>query len=232
MPTYNRWSYVAQRIEELRAAQEASQSIRLALIVVDDHSATFCPPRILRSIYEIGGRYLRLHRNSGSVSIPRAIGIAHSSGEFIAHVDDDVVVPKHRFESLIPHFLGGVDLVYGAAKIQHVDGTSAESFIPDWNPSAEHGWGVDGGQFVYRRSVFNKVPLHFAMRGCDWELAKRIYTGANFRSVNSIVSNYIWHGGNRSLDETTKHRHIFPQMFRMYFRHWPGTVDYTPIAAR
>jgi glycosyltransferase involved in cell wall biosynthesis len=232
IPTFNRWNFLAERITELEiASQELTDSIRLEIVVVDDHSATPCPPQLIRRIYALSGRYIRLHKNSGSVSVPRNVGIANSSADFIAHIDDDVGILPGKFRALMSVFSENIDLVYAGVVIEDKDGNAGYSFRKDWNPSLPNGYGVDGSQFFYRRRVYEKTPLHFAMRGCDWELAKRIFNNTNFDSTDVPVAVYKWHGSNRSLDPETKVRPIFPAHFAAYFQSWTGPIDYTPIPA-
>jgi glycosyltransferase involved in cell wall biosynthesis len=232
IPTFNRWDFLAQRITELEQVyREAQGAFKLEIVVVDDHSSLFCPAPLIRHIYALSGRYLRLHKNSGCVSIPRNVGIANSVSAYIAHIDDDVKIFPDKFQILMQGFSAPIDLVYGGLIIEDAAGNTGYSFRKDWNPSLPNGYGVDGSQFIYRRSVYAKIPLHFAMRGCDWELAKKIYTGANFASVDVPVAVYKWHGGNRSLDPQTKVRPIFPSLYAPYFQLWDGKIDYEPISA-
>ena len=231
IPTFNRWDFLRYRLEELNLIIKESQGqFKLEIIVIDDCSTQYCPRSLIHKIFEMGGKYLRLQKNSGCVSIPRNIGIAHTVSEFIAHVDDDVILLPEKFKNLLSAFRPDIDLVYGAMYIEDLEGKREISYVKKWNPLSENGYGVDGSQFIYRRSVYSRIPLHFAKRGCDWELAKNIFNN-NFLGVESPVSIYKWHGTNRSLDTSTKIKSIFPSHFSIYFKSWKGTIDYTPIEA-
>lgn len=209
----------------------SSGHFNLEIIVIDDYSATYCPKELIDLIYEIGGNYIRLPKNSGCVSIPRNIGIANTNSEYIAHIDDDVMVLPNKFKALLMGFKEGIDLVYAGSIIESIEGNIQYTFKENWVPTNEDGYGVDGSQFIYRRAIYEKVPLHFAMRGCDWELAKRVFRLNNFKGINTPVSVYKWHGGNRSLDAKTKSKEIFPVNYSSYFNKWGKEIEYTPIPA-
>jgi len=84
-------------------------------------------------------------------------------------------------------------------------------------------WGVDGGQFIYRREVYESFDLVFVRRGCDWELAKKIWeVKEGFAYVEGVISIYVWHTTNRSdsFDEETKAASIYPGKYAQYFEGW------------
>lgn len=178
--------------------------------------------------YPFPVKIIELKENSRSVSIPRAIGITHSSGEFIAPTDDDVYVfPLKFFELVRAIQRTGVDLVYGDMLIKR-NGSVTLSELSSWNPLEM--WGVDGSQYIYRESIYRKMPLVFCRRACDWETAKSIANhGGKIAHTHNLVSMYTWHGENRSLDESTKHKVIYPSKFREHFNMTHYTADFKDV---
>lgn len=208
LPTYNRASWAIARIKEILLSE-----VDLEIIVVNDggEGFEFSDPKV---------KIINLLENSSSVSIPRNIGITHSQGEYICNIDDDVISHQSKFISL-SKLLDETDteLVFGQ-RIEIKNGVIINSPVFDsWNPLSPHGWGIDNGQIMYRRSVYEKIPLVFSKRACDWELAKKIQTiSTPFISTREVVCTYIWHDKNRSLDDSTKIKSIYPGNFRKYFQ--------------
>lgn len=161
--------------------------------------------------------YVFLHKNSGCVSIPRNIGILYSKGEYICPLDDDIIIEGTRLSNSVRALDNNPEavLVYGT-QVRHTPNTGNYeiSNIPDYNPL--NGCGVDNSQIMYRRKVYDKITMKFPRRACDWELMKDIWTAYphSFVNIPEIVSTYVWHGGNRSLDNSTKTKDIHPEDYQ------------------
>jgi glycosyltransferase involved in cell wall biosynthesis len=225
MPTYNRCKWIEPRVQELLKQSYEDWE----LIIVDDGSTDNTQEMGLQLSKDNSNiSYIRLEENSGSVTIPRNVGIVESRGEFIAHTDDDVMALPEKFKLLVSELGNGTNnLVYGnRANCFLEDPPKYEYVLPmfNWNPMGNPGWGVDGGQFIYRKSVYEHTDLCFVRRGCDWELAKKIWgLKAGFSYVNEVVSIYIKHVGNRSIgnnDQETKNRKIYPGKYKDYYKDW------------
>lgn len=212
MPTYNRADFLEGRIYDILNQTYEDWE----LIIVDDGSTDGTTDFINSNYDDQRISVITLPENSGSVSIPRAVGLFKSRGEFIAHVDDDVENYLDKFEILV-NAIGDKTLCYGDRFTTDMHGNIQRSSIPDWNPLAENGWGVDGGQFIYRASIYDTVPIKFPKRGCDWEVAKQARSLGEFAYVPTIISHYVFHGKNRSLDESTKTKEIYPEKYKEYF---------------
>lgn len=212
-PTYNRSKFLEARYSELKAQTYPNWT----WIIVDDGSSDNTES-VARGIGATDYRvfYIKLDKNSGSVSIPRAVGICNSKSEFICPADDDVIILPDKTKRLLDN-IGENPLCYGGrCEIRNHDIVSYSN-IENWNPLAPNGWGVDNGQIMYRRNVYNQIPIKFPKRGCDWELAKQIRSLGEFSRYDGPVCGYMWHGGNRSLDETTKTRSIYPEKYKDWF---------------
>lgn len=205
MPTFNRAKFLPARFKEL-AAQTYKD---FEIVIVDDGSTddTEEVVYLLGEQYknELAVSYIKLPQNSGMVSIPRAIGINQCKGLFIAHTDDDILDYPNKFEDLMAGFTDErIVLTYGDRHTiwSRNIGYTEFNTTPNWDPLKK--WGVDGSQFLYRKSCYEKIPYIICRRACDWELAKKLKTIGEFKHVNKTVSLYEWHGGNRSLNDSTK----------------------------
>lgn len=231
LPTIRGGYWVINRILELKE----SKYNNLELVIVEDGPGpSFMSNYNEKAIqyysksFKGGIKTIRLEENSGSVSIPRAIGITHSKGEFIAHVDDDVINFPNKFKDLVEAFDKDTSLVYGDMEIVKPGQNTTRNVVKNWNPL--QGWGVDGSQFIYRANVYEKMPLVFCRRGCDWETAKEIFkVNPKFKHIDKMVSIYQWHDTNRSLDESTKTKTIYPGNFKQYFNMEGFTANFDPV---
>ncbi len=224
MPTFNRGHMLSDRINEI-----FSQTYyNLELIIINDCS-TDATETIVSDYDERPNGHLEtriklinLHKNSGNVSIPRAIGIHQARGEYLAHIDDDCVNLPNKLEILVNLLDNNSDavLAYGNRINVHLQSNREEAprFDPNWNPTLPNNWGVDNSQIAYRANVYEKIPYVICNRGCDFELAKKLYPLGRFVSTPEVVSKYIWHGKNRSLDDSTKSREINMEEFTRYFQ--------------
>ena len=222
MPTFNRCDMLQRRFHELRMSSYDNWE----LIVVDDGS-TDDTEEVVKTLKGDDDRihYIKVSKNSGCVSIPRAIGIVQSQGEYIAPWDDDIFHSVDKLEFLVSA-LSGTDssLAYGDRFTKDQDDKVTYLTLKDWDPTGNPGWGVDGSQYIYRKDVYSKMPLVFCKRACDWHTAKEIWkTNPGFVQVTQPVAIYRWHGGNRSLDDTTKDKEIKLKDYEFYFEN----NDYT-----
>lgn len=237
LPTFNRYGLLEQRIEEI-----INQTYdKWELIIINDAS-TDDTIKVLNKYKSKKIKVINLEENSGCVSIPRAIGICNSDGEYIAPLDDDVGNHNQKFEILVNTIEKKPQnvLAYGERieiwRRNDLPDNISEwqkdsnnnlfktSYLPNWDPLKPFGWGVDNGQILYKRSVYEKIPIKFPKRACDWELAKMIKNLGDFQYVNKIISAYYWHHENRSLDQKTKIKKIYPEKYIKYFNKY--NVDY------
>ena len=214
MPTFNRGKWVIERIQEIQAQTYDNWELIIVNDCSTDNTIEVVTPFLSDKI-----KLINLKENSGSVSIPRAIGIMASNGEFISPTDDDVIILPNKFELLLGGMKDDVILTYGNRKDYDIQTEilSTPPTIPDWNPCLPNGWGIDNGQILYRSSVFSTIPLSFPRRACDWELAKSIKSIGNFCHVDKLVSIYLWHEKNRSKDDSTKEKAISPKRYKEVF---------------
>ena len=209
IPTYNRPKFLEQSLLSIYTQQPDNKDFLLEVIVVDDGSSDF-EARMNFEICEsykslgIDVKYIKLEENSGTVSIPRNIGISHISGKTIAPVDDDCFCTDYKFDTLFgalndnhktytPLAFGNRrECIYHKGLIEEIRTVQSKNQRPE-------EVGLDNGQFIYSASIYEFIDPVFAINACDWELYKQIAKIGNFVFVDEIVCNYIWHGKNSSL---------------------------------
>jgi glycosyltransferase involved in cell wall biosynthesis len=214
MPTYNRVNFLEQRIKELYNQTYPNWE----LIVVNDGSTDNTLEVLNKYSYDKRIKVITIE-HSGNVTIPRNIGILNSSGEFISHTDDDCEMAKNKFEVLATILNNSNAVVsYGNRMTKWPEGIEINK-TPNWQP--QHSGLIDGCQFMYRRSVYDTIPLVFARRGCDFFLSRQIYFAnlGEFIYVDVEVATYIWHNSNRSHDNNTKTITIpIDRYYKQYFK--------------
>lgn len=96
IPTYNTGSFLIETMESIR--QQSCQDFEI--IIVDDCS-TDNTQEIIQSFTDNRIRAIFLEQNSGNPSIPRNVGVANSTGEYIVLFDsDDIMMPGKLERSL------------------------------------------------------------------------------------------------------------------------------------
>ena len=145
-------------------------------------------------------QFIRLPKNSGTVTIPRNIGISYATGEYIAHVDDDVFCLPNKFGALSKALNDNPNSVmaYGNRIVKNLNGTFSEGGSPH-HVLNKQDLGIDGGQFIYRANVYDSILPNFSINACDWHTYSKFAHLGDFTYVNETVCIYNWHGGNISL---------------------------------
>lgn len=229
IPTFNRWNLLADRLIEISAFEEKSP-LNIEVVIVDDHSDNPCPEIIYKFIESKNWKLIRLHKNSGSVSIPRSIGIINSSGEYIMHIDDDVKILESKFSILPKYFDSDSMMVYGGMLLQDSRKSPAFNYIfmNNYNPPND-GFGIDNSMIIYRRSVYKHIPIHFANRACDFVLASLISSIGKLTGHNMPVAIYSKdNNNNRSSNVSIKN--INPSDYSLYFSSIDYNVDFHPFS--
>lgn len=230
LPTFNRCELLEERIKEIKKQTYD----KWELIVINDCS-TDKTEEILKKHESKKIKIINLPENSGCVSIPRSIGICQANGEYIAPIDDDVINLENKFKNLVKTINKKKSNVLSYGNRIEVwnrkdlpqdhwnwQKNSRNIFfkknkIENWNPLLPNGWGVDNGQILYKTEVYRKIPIKFFKRACDWELCKMLKNLGDFAHLDEDVCIYMWHYGNRSLDESTKYKNIYPEKFKSFF---------------
>lgn len=208
VPTYNRSNFLASLLKTL---EKCTLNNRLDVVVVDDGSDDYNSGTNAKlcNEYELGNpfkhiRYIKLDKNSGTVSIPRNIGISYILGRSIAPTDDDCLPKARKFEQLIEHLWASDHnlLAFGDREEYQSDTNGDFSYYRTVDCSrfteAKTCVGLDNGQFIYKADVYQFAPPQFPINACDWELYSRFADYGNFAYCGQPVCKYLWHGGNIS----------------------------------
>ena len=213
VPTYNRSNFLGPL---LKALESCVYSSILDVVIVDDGSDEYhggVNAQLFRE-YETENvfhtlRYIKLDDNSGTVSIPRNIGISHILGRAIAPTDDDCLPRNKKFAQLYgPLWENNKTLLaFGDREEYQADINGDFNYYRTVNCSkfelSKESVGLDNGQFIYKADVYQWAPPQFPINACDWELYSRFAPYGDFTYVGQPVSKYLWHG--RNISHTPKH---------------------------
>ncbi len=208
IPTFNRKEFLLERIHEI---QNDSTYRNFEIIVINDGGDT------LTESLPNNIRLFELSQNSKSVSIPRNIGISYARGEYICPADDDVIFLPKKLEKLV-NAIGNNMLCYGNRNERRLNPLQiiTQVMINDWNPLQNAG--VDNGQYIYRKEIYEKLPYIISTHACDFHLAKEIYRQyGKFNWIQDVISEYIWHDTNRTYSEERKKVPLDIAAYKDYF---------------
>lgn len=232
IPTYNRPFYLDLALQSLAQQKDPP---KFEVIVVDDGSPKHEEIKEIADSYidtiKMDIKLIRLQENSGTVSIPRNIGISHISGLFISPMDDDCFAAPHKLECLYRAITRQRNSWAAVAFGNRAEFAKADTEVEfrrmktvDSSGQNPRHVGLDNGQFIYSAQIYNTIKPCLAINACDWELYKQIPDiGGNFVFVNEIVCNYVWHGNNISLTPKPfrKKPEDIIQNFKEYFKDGP-----------
>lgn len=208
VPTYNRSNFLGPLLKTLN---NCILHEKFDVIIIDDGSDDYhggVNARLFNE-YELDNpfkniRYIKLDKNSGTVTIPRNIGISYALGRNIAPTDDDCLPKTRKFEQLIS-LLWEKDnniLAFGDREEYQADtnGDFAHYRTIDCSRFTETKMtvGLDNGQFIYKADAYQWAPPQFPINACDWELYSRFASYGDFVYCGQPVCKYLWHGGNIS----------------------------------
>jgi teichuronic acid biosynthesis glycosyltransferase TuaG len=156
IPTFNRPIFLGTALQSL---VEQINPPKFEVIVVDDGSTieNYGANEIICEHYfnYLDLRLIGLSKNSGTVSIPRNIGISHINGRTIAPMDDDCLAKPNKLRVLFDEInklkMMWVPFVFGnREECRIVNGLLQVIRTPDSGSHMPKDVGLDNGQFVYR----------------------------------------------------------------------------------
>lgn len=232
LPTYNRSIFLERSL--LHLYQQTIDLNKIEVIVVDDGSNSDSNFHICEAYKscQMNIKYIKLEENTGTVSIPRAIGISHASGATIAHIDDDCFCKPEKLELLYNMlwqlYIVWAPLAYGKRDEYTYNNGVFKYFRTVGHTSIGDNVGMDNGQFIYKAEVFGRIKFPLAINACDWELYKEInHAGGYFLHTDTSVCKYTWHSENISRIPKTKR--VDPKLrikeFKKYFAENEFTHD-------
>lgn len=237
IPTVQHRVYFLEKLLEVlreRVPLLLEIGVEYEIIIVFDG---FLPPvNILNKYQSLNIITVCFPEQTGTVSIPRNIGISYATGSIIAPTDDDVhptynkmYMIKSLIESRKTKTLGmhgnEIGLIYGSRcerfleKDQNLNSYNFSNTINinrdfyvninNWTVNKKN-LGIDNGQFVYTADIYNKVNINFPVNACDWELYSLIADHYDFDCFNNKqdVCIYYWH--DKNISRTPKEYRINP----------------------
>ncbi len=170
LPTHDRGPAISKTIESLMKLDFHPEDYE---IVIVDNLSSFENQRLLQDIQiRFPDRVKYIQEDKIGLSNARNCGIENSSGEIVAFLDDDAVVPTHWLKNLIKPFASG-------SNVFAVGGKVIAKFVsppPDWIDQRlgmyisnfDHGEDTitlsyneypRGANMAFRRQAFNECGL-------------------------------------------------------------------------
>ena len=215
LPTFNRSTFLEQSLYYISNSTYTNYEV----IVVDDGSTGHFKAlnASIVEVYKNMGmniKLIQLAKNSGTVSLPRNIGISHINGKIISPVDDDCFCRPEKFSLLMAALSADRSAVMAfgdretavkslSGKLENFKRSDSSQFVVN-----KKEVGIDNGQFIYDAGVYEYIAPVISINACDWNLYKTFADCGNFAYVAEVVSTYVWHGQNSSL--TPKSKRIDP----------------------
>lgn len=214
LPTYNRLSFLISRIHNLLSSEYKNFEI---IIIAD--GCTDGTNEYLSTLNEHKVKSIVCDTNSGNVTVPRNIGISFARGEWISHVDDDVIQFPDKITNLLSGSKTNNNLIVYGGRIEtnwQTEEIINYSCVEDWRFG-----GVDTSQFIYKKEVYEKMPFVFSTHACDFcffEMFKKEWgeEAGLVQRVDSAVCNYLWHDGNRTNKPDRKTKKVDLSNFARY----------------
>lgn len=126
-----------------------------------------------------------LHKGGGAATKNSLISRTRTS--WIQILDDDDILMPHHIETLMPHAVDGVDVVYSYA---HGENYSGWYNVP-FNPKALFENNNISHNAIIRKSLFEKIGPFGPEYGYDWTFwARAIASGATFVCVPEVTWEY------------------------------------------
>jgi len=204
--TYDRPAMLRRALESL-----TRQTFRdFEVIVVDDASNTAADVcKDFEDTLRIS--CMSLEKNSGYQSEPKNVGILHSTGSYIAYLDDDNEYLPHHLEVCVREIEKmNADAVYTRWRYEgDGPGSGQDSRFVEMNNITANGLltspmnnFIDTSSIVHSKAAFvgmlgSQVWNQEVRRFGDWELVCRaLYASMRLRCINEVTFVYHWHGKN------------------------------------
>jgi glycosyltransferase involved in cell wall biosynthesis len=209
IPTFNQADFIPRAMQSVLDQSLAEWE----LLVVDDGSEDETEPVV--------GRYSdsRIHyarQDNAGPSAARNLGIARSSGEYVAFLDAD----DWWHPDLLAQLTSTLDQASSDTSVAHCDwcycdatGTRRAHQSARFEPRAALSTLVLRNPIAIHSAVLRRTMIE-SINGFsesdlleDWDLWLRIaQSGGGFVHVPRVLANYYWHSGSRSKDPTRRIR--------------------------
>lgn len=199
IPTKNRPESVADAVRSVFAG--AYQQFEI--FVIDQSTDDATQKALAGFAPEARFHYVRNRTLDAGPSSSRNIGIALSSGDIVAHIDDDVTVCKDWLANMVAEFAADPELQFICGKLSAPSYDWQTGFIPTFDPEQFAGcsphWSMvvmtAGANYSMRRAVFDRLGGYNEAFGPgtrigaadDGNIAMRIMrSGAKWKPCKSV----------------------------------------------
>lgn len=211
-----RKNYLRYNLLSIQNNSELTESFHIEyeiIIVFDGYSNQTEITEFLSTFSSLNIRPIFLKEKSGTVTIPRNIGISHATGKIIIPTDDDCLIEYDKIELInkIIKKQKNIYFIYGDRfeylRNDHGDhiylrSFSSKNYVDKGEP------GLDNGQFIYSADIYEKIQPVFAINACDWELYKKVRDYYEMIYLPYYVCSYIWH--NENISRVPKDKRVDP----------------------
>lgn len=201
---YNEAPVIRQCVESLISQQRHLNEVYAVEIIVVDDASTDGTGDCIADLVATGQVRLVRHPTNAGRGAARATGVAAASGEFIAMVDADIVLPRHWLRTCL-EWLNTTPHCVAVGGIAVPDGdVSWIARVSDLPPKAVHGTiPVTGNNGLYRKHVLQDFPFSPQYReGEDVALQLQL-ASAGLRS-DCLSSLLVTHLEHKSYGQTLK----------------------------
>lgn len=211
IPVYNVENYLAECLKSIQ-----SQTYNNIEVILVNDGSTDNSKMICERYCKEDRRFHLLNQENQGQSVARNMGVAASTGEFIAFVDSDDIILPNYLETLIHYMAEDVDIVesqFTVSKKKFLDEKPKEPTIIFEGDSQEavkavsnHSLSVNPVTKLYRRTVVESVPY---LEGIIFE---DIYSGVGMlKYIRKIIKlDYVGYY-YRQHQSSTMHRAFTPK---------------------
>jgi GT2 family glycosyltransferase len=212
--TFNRANYFLPRCIESIKNQTFKE---FEHIVVDDCSTDNTKEVVKKLNYPYNKiRLFKTEKNSGSDTKPKNLGISKAKGEFILHLDDDVVLRKDALEKLYEEIQKGYDVVYGDMWIDTL-GEAGIAHDFDLQLLSLKNY-IDTSSALIRKSALKYVGGwdETLPKFVDWNLFVRLAkAGYKFKRLPEFTFDYSLHENTKS-QKVKSEMYYHPQLGKLF----------------
>jgi glycosyltransferase involved in cell wall biosynthesis len=205
IPTYNRAEFVRAAINSV--LRQTFQSFE---VIVVDNGSTDHTKDIVQEFTDSRIKYLRIGVNNG-VSPARNLGILHSSGKYVAFLDDDDEWLPEKLQLQVsvmensPPAVGGV--YTGLYKVERSSGSLIEQIKPSKRGNLFDELCIENcigtaSTVLLRKECVTKAGLfdENIVVGEEYDLWIRISREFNFECIDKPLVNYSLHMNNATMN--------------------------------
>jgi glycosyltransferase involved in cell wall biosynthesis len=224
LPVYNGAQYVAEAIESVYA-----QTVLPTEVIVVDDGSTDGTPRIIEQ-FEGRPGFRSVRTPNGGPGSARNVGVEQATGEYVAFLDHDDLWRPTKLERQLAEFEPTWGMSFTAYERTNTTTsgvtTSELTCHESWDPepravisrlARSSATGTPSTVLVKRDALHRVGPFEDVSFGEDWLMWLRFARAGNpVGYLAEPLTEYRWHGENRSKDEHGAFFDCACQVFDLY----------------